>query len=400
MTQKTLLTLFVLAGLWSCLEPYEVNLSDYEDLLVVDALITDENKSHYVRLSRSLSNSGDWPTMESGAFVSISDQKGNEEVLTETAAGIYQTDPMHFIARVGSTYTLNIRTAGGEEYRSSPCTLLPKTDIDKVHFKASRQWNDDKTEEWPGLDIMVDGDAYQGAYVRWLYEEDWKFEVPFPTRIEYNYSTLNWEYVTPKNEICWKNERSSGVFIHSFANQESSSLKNKKVCFVPSLHTDKLTVRYSILVRQLSISQEEYAFWNKLKISTENVGDVFGTQPFSIQGNVENVNEKNEPVLGYFQTGSVTAKRLYINRREMDDLGLPIQPYDFGCSLDSFMVDGFSFTSALQIYEEMVLNGNFHAHDGIYPENGVNLVGLMLSREKCADCRYTGDLQAPDFWVD
>lgn len=398
MFRKIIYVFLIIISTSSCLDPYDINISDYEDLLVVDALITDEVKNHRVYLSRSVPNLDEMPEVETGAIVVITDENNVEEVLTEVGPGIYETDKLQFIARIGGTYTLNITTRSGDKYRSSPCTILPATIIDNVHFKAAKEWNDDETEELYGVNIMVDGSSYEGGYVRWLYDEDWKFRVPFPVMMDYNYALGDWEFVTPKNVTCWKNNISNQVVIHSFENQNSAELKDKKVCFVPSEATDKLSVRYSILVKQVSISKEEYEFWNKLKISTEDVGDVFGKQPFSIEGNIKNVYNPKEPVLGYFQTGSAVKQRLYINRQEINELELPVIKYDFGCRVDSFMVDGFSFNSPLEIYESQVLSGPYNLHDVIYAENSMAVIGLLLARPVCSDCTLTGESKQPDFW--
>ncbi|WP_430814387.1 DUF4249 domain-containing protein [Carboxylicivirga sp. RSCT41] len=391
---------FLALSFSSCLEKYEVNIKDYEDLLVVDALITDEVKNHRVYLSRSVPNLDVQPSVESGALVIITDETGKEEVLTEIEPGVYETDKLQFIARVGGTYSLSVRTSNGTTYQSESCTLLPKSNIEDVRYKVGKEWNSDETEEYNGLHIMVDGGSYEGGYVRWLYDEDWKFKTPYPIMLDYNYELQDWERVRPVNEFCYKSHSSDQVIVHSFAGQSNSELKDKQVCFVPSEETDKLTVRYSINVKQLSISKQEYEFWNKLKISTEDVGDVFGVQPFSIRGNIKNINDGKEPVLGYFQTGSVASKRIFIDRNELVDLDLPIRKYNEGCRVDTFIADGLSYSSPLEIYETLVITGSYNLYQGVEAEGSMAIIGLLLAKPRCSDCRLTGNIQKPDFWVD
>ena len=400
MKRKITYAILVFSLSWSCLDPYEVNVTNYQDLLVVNALITDEVKNHQIHLSRSVPNLDEIPTVESGALVVITDENNNEEVLTEVAPGLYETDKSQFVAKVGGTYTLSIRTSNGKIYKSEPCLILPKSTITNVHYKAGKEWNSDETEELDGLFIQVDGSSYKGGYVRWLYEEDWKFKVPYPTRIDYDYEIEDWVYKKVEKDKCWKHFESNGVIIHSFSNQNNAQIKNKEICFVPSEVTDKLSLRYSILVKQLAISKQEFEFWNKLKIASEDVGNIFGTQPFSIKGNIKNVDDEKEPVLGYFQTGSVSSQRLYIDRKEAAKLGLPIISYNEGCRIDSFKADGESYDSALEIYENMVVNGSYRLYDGIYSENSMAIIGLLLTRPVCNDCTLTGTSQKPDFWED
>ncbi|MCG8579883.1 MAG: DUF4249 domain-containing protein, partial [Bacteroidales bacterium] len=237
------LLLLISLSVSSCLEPYNVDIKDYKDLLVVDALITDEVKNHRIYLSRSVPNLDVKPAVESGALVVITDETGKEEVLTEIEPGVYETDKLQFVAKVGGTYTLSVRTSNGNSYVSDPCTLLPKSSIEKVHYKKGKSWSADETEEYQGLHIMVDGGSYEGGYVRWLYDEDWKFKTPYPEMLDYNYELGDFERIEIENEYCWKSYSSNQVLIHSFSDQNNSELKNKEVCFVPSKVTDKLTVR-------------------------------------------------------------------------------------------------------------------------------------------------------------
>lgn len=401
MNGKIICIFLFLIGLSSCLEPYEVNIKDYKDLLVVDALITDEVKNHRVHLSRSVPNLDETPQVEAGALVIIKDENHNEEVLTEVAPGVYETDQKQFIAKVGGTYTLSIRTANGQEYQSSPCNILPKSTLNKVYVKTSKKWNEDRTIENYGLTILVDGNSYENGYMRWEYEEDWKFKVPYAPIIRYDYDAQSWvRIIKPENEICWKSSISNEVIIHSLANQGNFEVKAKEICFIPSGLTDKLSVRYSILIKQMSISKGEYEFWNKLKISLEDTDNIAGNQPFSIKGNIKNINDSKEPVLGYFQTGSVSFQRLYIDRNEVVSLGLPMTPSNYGCLLNTFIADGKDYDTPLEIYEDLVVSGKLHLHDVVNDESGMRVIGLMLTSATCSDCTYSGTLRKPDFWED
>ncbi len=68
---KAFLILFILGGLITCIDPYSPNLDRFESLLVVDALLTNENISNSVRLSRTINAAEDEPEMVSGAMVMI-----------------------------------------------------------------------------------------------------------------------------------------------------------------------------------------------------------------------------------------------------------------------------------------------------------------------------------------
>jgi hypothetical protein len=176
-------------------------------------------------------------------------------------------------------------------------------------------------------------------------------------------------------------------------------IKERLVTFIPTGLNDKISVRYSILVKQMTISKDEYNFWKKLQSSTEDVGDIFGNQPFSIKGNILNITDNKEPVLGYFQVASVESKRFYINHSELFGMDLPDFITSKYCELYEATVDGY-YKSVYDIYNKLVLNGIYKIFAPIYDFAGIEVVGLILSPRECSDCTYTGSNKKPPFWQD
>ncbi len=393
------ISLVLIVALGSCLDPYSVNIDGYDNLLVVDGLITDEDKEHQIILRRSTSDISMPSAYEPNATVKIIEDSGIEHLLSEVNPGIYKTDKNSFQAILGKTYALSIQTSDGKQYTSNPCELLPHSRLDRIHYKKNVKWDINEEYQNEGLSIYVDGSGVMDSYVRWIYEEDWKFNVPYPERWIYD-ENKELQSITPMNQFCWSKEWSINANVHSFQNQINPKILNKEVQFVPTGLSNKMSIRYSILVKQLTISRAEYEFWSQLKESTENVGGVFASQPYSIKGNVRNVADETEPVLGYFQVGSVVSERIYINKADVTDLDLPMVSPTEGCRLDSFLVDGISYFSPYQIYEEQVLNGSLNFHEPVYADASMDVIGLLLSINMCADCTLKGVIDPPDFWED
>lgn len=395
MTLRICSFLLLSCCVFGCIEPYEVNTNSYSDLLVVDALITNENKNHTVRLTRSTSGVNGIPRKEAGALVIINGSDGSEEVLTEIKSGFYETDKQQFIVKEGVEYTLSIRTANGDEYKSDPCKVLAAIPIDKVHYNKKTNLNGNQS-----LAIMVNGALQDDQYLRWTYEEDWKFRVPYPTAIAFN---ANQEVVTvePENVFCWKKASSNSIVIHSSQNLTSSVFENKIITSFRTDVSDKLTVRYSILVKQLHISEDEYKFLSKLKQSTEESDDFFGQQPYSVSGNIKSLSNPKESVLGYFQVGAVSSERVYIDATDVLGLGLPLAPSTSGCQVDTIFNDGIAFNTPYEIYESLVARGSFRMHTALFQPGEYDVVlGLILTRPACADCTVTGSEHKPDFWIE
>src|SRR5512133_359160 len=105
MKKKSLIFLFLTGILCTCIDPYNVKFNNSENLLVVDALLTDLNESCSVKLSRTNQVQNDDANAVTGAIVSIGDGHGNNFYLHETTPGIYKSDSTQLKGKTGDTYT-------------------------------------------------------------------------------------------------------------------------------------------------------------------------------------------------------------------------------------------------------------------------------------------------------
>lgn len=395
---------FVLTSLfYTCIEPIPATVGNNSNaLLVVDALISNENTSYQVRLSRSIANIDQDVIPETGAEVSIEDDQGIVVSFTETEDGIYKTNPSEFVGTPGRTYTLHIRTKDKNVYESDPSTMLSPSSIDNIYYVPGNHPDSVAEGSFTGLRMFIDGHAGNDdtEYLRWTYNEDWKFAIPFGSNLEIPTQDGRWEPIESK-KYCWKSDVSHKINILAFGNQSEKIIKDKELFFIDSENSDKLVLRYSALVKQYSITKEEYEFWKKLEDSNTNVGNIFGEQPFTIRGNIRNIDNPDERVLGYFSVGGCASKRIYIDNAEIREYRLPIDDYYNSCSFDSLMFNALNM-NAYEVYEEYVLNDfyNYEYAFAILPEGSMSTVpiGLAVSTPQCCDCSLQGDINAPDFW--
>jgi len=105
---------------------------------VVDALVTDEDKSNYVILTRTIETTDDDPVRVTGATVIITDDLGSSTLLVEKSPGEYRTDSLAFRGAAGRTYTLSIETGSGEKYLSDPSLMYPVAGIDSIYFSKDQ----------------------------------------------------------------------------------------------------------------------------------------------------------------------------------------------------------------------------------------------------------------------
>lgn len=165
-----ILIFFLLTILAStCIDPFHLELEEYESNLVVEGMITDELASNTIKLSRTFQNENTSPVLVEYAEVSVRDEIGMITDFTELEPGIYKSDSTQFMGRVGGTYTLHIKTEDGLEFTSDPCIMTAVPQIDSIYYELDSEFYDDGKVEEQGLRIYLDTDNRDEAsqYLRW-----------------------------------------------------------------------------------------------------------------------------------------------------------------------------------------------------------------------------------------
>lgn len=355
----------------SCITQFIPKTSADKDLLVVEGLITDNNDINTVKLTKSLPlGSTVSPNPVSGYLVTITDDLNNTYVLAETEPGIYVTDPSEFHASVGRTYTLHLSPNSPKNthyYESYPMEMKPVPAIDSLYYeKVIIEPASGNTAERDGAQIYLNTHDPNNAckYFRWEFAETWEFILP---------------YMVPNN-ICWVSANSDIINIKNTSNIGEDKIERYPVNFI-SNETDRLREKYSILVNQYSLNEDEYLYWEKIQKYSQQVGGLYDMVPSAVPSNVYCIDDPNQKVQGYFSVSSAASKRIFIKDHF---IGLA-NPY----SVDKCVADTI--------------------FDGTYPP-GLNdyywIIGsqfmppyIVTTYSKgCYDCTMRGTNTPPDFW--
>ncbi len=334
----------ILLLLTACIDPFEIG-EDLQGtpLLVVDGKITNQAGPHQValRYSSTTLDGFESPAI-SGAQVTITNQEGQEIILTEAEPGVYYSDES-IRGQAGDTYQLHITLPDGKRYASQPETMPAVTAIDSlyavVESRTALSTLNTLVDRW-GLQIYVNSgsNSTMPGFYRWEWEDTYQIASPL---------TLPPPSSLPST--CWLSSRGlRDINIASTQRLARDVVERQPITFV-SKRGFKLQVRYSILVRQYSLSRNTYTYWSRIKEQIEGAGSVFDPPPAQIAGNIYHVDDQNEIVLGYFQASSVTERRFFIRRSEVPQqpggpvnafpecqgVGAEPSPYCYDCSLVS-----------------------------------------------------------------
>ncbi len=373
------LTLFMLYG---CIDPFYPDIEEYENVLVVDGLITDENVAYQVRLSRTLHFDDIDKKPVPGAVVQVIDDLGNTYMFTEVTSGTYRSDPNEFVGRSGRKYKLLIETTDGNKYESAFEELKKIPDIDSIHWQYKEKPSIDPDNPVKGIEILVDTHDPENKtrYYSWNWYETWEFLTP------YQKDTL------PSH--CWKYDSSRVIQIGSTDHLTEDILQNYPLYYI-SGSTNRLARRYSVLVKQYSLTKEAFNYWSRIKETNENTGTLFDAIPTQVTGNITDLSNPDKPVLGYFQASAVTSRRIFIDRSELMVHKLYVSGgFDY-CESQMFTD---TLGTPRPSYLGPVENEGWIIY---YQEVSGNDINTYLTNSvACCDCSVSGSPVRPDFWTD
>lgn len=401
--KKPLILLFLVSLAYTCIDPFNPTLNNFKSLLVVDALLTNENSSYSVKLSRTIETQNSVPSVVSGAIINIRSLNGISVDLHETSAGTYTTDSLLFQGEIGDSYILNIKTPDGSEYESDPCLMSPVNQIDSVYFSKDQEILNNGRETQEGIRIFIDTkSSNESKYFRWAYNEWWKFSVPYPKKFNYiDQNTIT--EVDQIKEICWSSNTSHEIIIQSMESDVTNRIDKKPILFVGSASSNRLLIQYAIEIKQLSLSQKEFEFWDQMRQINESGGDIFEKQPYPIVSNIHSKTHPDEQVLGYFQVSAVKKRMKYITQKDIAGLNLPVYRYD--CQRIEVGPSDYPSLPTVppitfdQIYARYTNGTNFVFIAPVY-DSRLRLTKLAFSTIPCALCTFSGTLNKPDFWID
>lgn len=381
---RGLLALLVL--LTGCVEPYAPDVIDAPpSLLVVDGFINAAGATT-IRLSRTASLSTKaTPPAEARATLFIETQNGGPRyALTETTPGTYVSAALTLDA--ARQYRLRISTRVGRQYASDfvPAKLTPPVDAVSWGMQGTTDFN---------IYVSAHDDTRNSQFYRWEYEETWEISSPYQPLIEYYDGAIR-PIRQPFPVVCWSTATSSRIALNQTIALSEDRVTNFRILTLPT-NTSRLARRYSILVHQQALTKDEYAYWDLLRKNTENIGSLFDPQPTQLTGNVHNLDDGQERVLGFVGAHSVSSKRLFINRTELPAAVQPLSGYE-ACLPADTLKPGFGIPPPTAEDIRASLFSAFNTQKYL-PIEEVK-VGVTAKERDCIDCRTRGTAVRPSFW--
>ena len=369
---SSLVLVFILVFIHGCISSFIPETSEKKESLVVDGLITDQHGPYEVIVTKTMAlGKVTKPDPVPMCIVSITDDEDHKEPLYEETQGHYLTSPS-FVGVPGKKYVLEIITppsfAGSTRvYRSYPMELKAVPPIDSLYYEKilikERQGSSGKKE---GAEVYIDTYDASGScnLFRWDYEETWEFHLPFPA---------------PPNKVCWITRKADVINIKSTLALSETRISRYPLDFI-SNESDRLSVKYSVLVNQYALNEDEFAYWEKMKNIYDNIGTLYDVIPSSVSSNIYCVDDPGENVLGYFSVSGKSSKRLFIK-----EFFSGIVSFYSNCQPDTAWSG--DVIPGLDLWNWIIDDQSLQHGYKVY-----------TSHRDCADCTTRGSTVKPDFW--
>lgn len=365
--------LYLVSG---CKERYMPELKETnERLLVVEGIISLGPVRTQIRLSRTV------PVSEKGNRV--------PEVNAQVSIQSNTNEVYNLVHRTGGEYesaVLNLTT--DKKYKLRIISKGVEYATDYLEAKAAPPIDDVSWEVKPnGLQFYVDthDDTNKSKYYRWEFDDTWIFYAKYQSALIWTGNDLRLRDQASENIYkCWGNGISNAIVLGSSVKLSQDVIHKQPLVLIPA-NSEKLTERYSINVRQYTLTKEAFDFWENLRKNTESLGSIFDAQPSQLTGNVINVKNPKEPVLGYVSVGSVQEKRIFVSKTQLPNWRV-MEPFE------CFAPDTLTVAE-----KRLFADVNYIPLGEVYSDSGA-LIGYTGTQKKCGDCTFRGTNRRPAFW--
>lgn len=314
--------LMIFIATTNCVEPYDFQPKEASFHLVVDGGVTQADDINRIRLTASTqySTTANARVIEN-AEIKLLNSKSEFEYLIYEEDGYYAHCGESLKIVVGESYYIEIKI-GNKNYRSDPQTLAMPIDPDSITYEVGHriEINPNGNEvTYENINIFIHTPINtngENSYLRWKTDESWSF-----TEKQCN------PLIIPKTCYMAGKINDDEIFIYSAEAITGTYLSDKLVAYKTISDRVEFIERHYFNVHQYILTKEAYDYWEKVVQIAHPSGDIFDLPPAPLSGNVYNINDKDEIVLGYFEVAAKSIVRIPLFRSDISPFAVPTKNY-------------------------------------------------------------------------
>jgi hypothetical protein len=325
LTRKPIIYVCMILLAGSCIEPYFPKDLEYEPMLFIQAIVSDNPAVPSMVI---LSNSSPFTQnpeeqvpyiITNSAVVYVEKDDGTRYNFEETSiwggytGGRYRPS-VPIPLTLGSGYRLVVETYDQHRFESDYEVYWGPTEIEDIGFRHTSEQITElgRIEQGYRFNISTSAEGEEPAYFRWTLDHTYRYYAPL--QATHTWTGSNQIY-NPSNDYtyCYKDGIVKGIYIGSTAGLTEGKVIESPLHFV-SQYGDQLLMKYSLHAYQYRISQSAFIFWNDLRTLLYETGGLYETQPFKLTGNIRRTSDRPVNVAGVFEVAGISEKRVYVPR--------------------------------------------------------------------------------------
>ena len=294
----------------ACVEPIDFEKDPAGGQLIVTGSITNAQGNYAVTLKRTTREKA-FPVPVGGAQVTLRDDRGQQEPLQEQAGGAYQTSGL-IRGQPGGTYILEIVLTDGTTYRSRPETMPTAIGRDSAYYEVA------KREKVSDSGVLFEDRVVEIYVDTQLPENEPLLYLKWDLETVYSVTTIIYGQLSTEVTFCYFFDYPNAQAIQLFNRRELPEGNVLQKQFLGARELDySFLERHYFNVIQSSLTAGAYNYWRQVGQVSNRTGSVFDTPPGLVQGNIYNVEDTEEQVLGYFEATRVDTARFFLNRTDI-----------------------------------------------------------------------------------
>jgi hypothetical protein len=325
--------LFFVLSLVACIDPYEVDFGSGNKILVVEGFLTDDiQNADTIKIRYSIYNNqqsifiSPIENVKVSVFTTVTKE---ETKLVDLGKGRF-LPPKGFKVKSSEKYVLKFTLPDGQQYESTPQGLVPTPPIERVYeqFNPKSRLSEDGKTFRSANEVFIDfkDPPNQKNFYLWRfthYERVQYCATCYQSLLDYSTggctikSAIDY-FDYPCDGECYEIFRDKKLNIFSDVVSDGKVISGRLIAKIPVFYTAGCLVE----VQQVGISYEAYSIYKILQAQTQTNGGLADTPPEAIVGNISNISNPGERIVGFFSIGNIQKKQIWLDR--LNTVGTPI----------------------------------------------------------------------------
>lgn len=290
--------------------------TEYRPGLVIEGKITNSTThTPYVRIATTSEDDGE-KTAITDARVDLYVDDEQTVPFLHVENGLYE--PLFkIIGKPGSSYQIEIRYAD-RRYQSTPEVLPTQVGSDSISYEVGQltRLSPEGVEiKIPGISVFVESKVPASeTYLRWDLEEVYTYkEMVLPA--------FRFPFYSPG--ICFVTEPVFLQELQLFTTRGNTTTEiPRRLIYEKAIDETFEEVHYFAII-QNAITRAAFEYWVQIDQTANRDGSLFETPPATVRGNIYDVDDPDQLILGYFEATKTDTSSFYVTN---DGLNFYVAP--------------------------------------------------------------------------